>query len=236
VYHVRDRGTATMPATPHADDGSIQVHACHGPMREIEVLHDQLLALFDRHPDLEPSDVVVMIPDVERYAPCIEAIFGTAPPERAIPYTIADRSLRAERPLARAFLELLALPASRYDANRLLALLDVDAVRRRFGFGEAEVASVRRWVREAGVRWGVDAAARGALAKLGVDVVSVGNAERFDYSESILVARERGTDVRLLGEMIRCRHVVDQLDKSAAADASLILGADYRSLALGWAE
>lgn len=83
---------------------------------------------------------------------------------------------------------------------------------------------------------GIADSARGALAKLGVDVVAVGNAERFDYSESILVARERGTDVRLLAEMIRCRHVVDQLDKSAVADASLILGADYRSLALGWTE
>jgi LytR cell envelope-related transcriptional attenuator len=83
---------------------------------------------------------------------------------------------------------------------------------------------------------GIAESARGALVKLGIDVVAVGNAERFDYSESILVARERGTDVRLLGEVIGCRHVVDQLDKSAAADASLILGADYRRLALGWTE
>ena len=83
---------------------------------------------------------------------------------------------------------------------------------------------------------GIAETARTALAKMGVDVVAVGNAERFDYSESILVARERGTDVRLLGEMIRCRHVVDQLDKAASADASLILGADYKSLALGWPE
>lgn len=83
---------------------------------------------------------------------------------------------------------------------------------------------------------GIAESARAALSKLGVDVVAVGNAERFDYSETILVARERGTDVRLLGEMIRCPHVVDQLDKGAAADASLILGADYKSLALGWTE
>jgi hypothetical protein len=83
---------------------------------------------------------------------------------------------------------------------------------------------------------GIAESARSALVKLGVDVVAVGNAERFDYSESILVARERGTDVRLLGDMIGCRHVVDQLDKSASADASLILGADYRKLALGWSE
>ena len=83
---------------------------------------------------------------------------------------------------------------------------------------------------------GIAESARAALAKLGVDVIAVGNAERFDYSESILVARERGTDVRLLGEVIGCPHVIDQLDKNATADASLILGADYKSLALGWTE
>jgi hypothetical protein len=83
---------------------------------------------------------------------------------------------------------------------------------------------------------GIAESARAALAKLGVDVVAVGNAGRFDYSESILVARERGTDVRLLGDVIGCAHVVDQLDKNATADASLILGADYKSLALGWTE
>jgi LytR cell envelope-related transcriptional attenuator len=83
---------------------------------------------------------------------------------------------------------------------------------------------------------GIAESARAGLAKLGVDVVAVGNAERFDYSESILVARERGTDVRLLGDVIGCAHVVDQLDKDATADASLILGADYKRLALGWTE
>jgi hypothetical protein len=81
---------------------------------------------------------------------------------------------------------------------------------------------------------GIAESARVALSQLGVDVIAVGNAERFDYSECILVARERGTDVRLLGDVIGCAHVVDQLDKDATADASLILGADYRSLALGW--
>jgi exodeoxyribonuclease V gamma subunit len=163
MHHLRHRGTDEFPATPRADDGSVQVHACHGVMREVEILHDQLLALFDRDPTLSPSDVVVMTPDIEAYAPCIEAVFRTAPPERAIAYTIADRSVRAERPLVDAFLALLELPASRYDAHRLLALLDVDAIRRRFEFTETDVARARRWTREAGVRWGVDATARAAL-------------------------------------------------------------------------
>jgi exodeoxyribonuclease V gamma subunit len=163
IHATRDRGSLAGGAGAHADDGTIQVHACHGPMREVEILYDQLLGLFDRHPDLGPSDVVVMMPDVEAYAPCIDAVFATAPRERAIPYSIADRSLRAERPLVAAFLALLELPASRYDANRLLALLEVEAVRRRFGFTPTDAARARRWVREVGIRWGVDAAARADL-------------------------------------------------------------------------
>ncbi len=163
VFEVRQRGSAAFPATLREDDDSIQVHACHGPMREVEVLHDQLLALFDRHPSLAPADVVVMAPDIEAYAPWIEAVFGTAPPERRIPYSIADRSLRAERPLVDAFVALLELPDGRYDANRILALLDVDAVRRRFGFTATDVARARRWVRESGIRWGIDGAAKAVL-------------------------------------------------------------------------
>jgi exodeoxyribonuclease V gamma subunit len=163
IYAIEHRGSEKHPPTPRPDDATIQVHACHGPMREVEVLHDQLLAIFDRHPDLTPPDVVVMMPDVETYAPCIEAVFGTAPAERHIPYSIADRSLRAERPLVDAFLALLELPDTRYDANRLLALLDVQAIRRRFGFTETDVARAGRWVREAGIRWGVDGDGRAAL-------------------------------------------------------------------------
>lgn len=76
--------------------------------------------------------------------------------------------------------------------------------------------------------------AQAELARLGIEVLAVGNAERFDYRESILVARKRGGEVALLGEVIGCGHVVEQLDRSAGEDASLILGADYRTLKLGW--
>ncbi len=29
------------------DDTSLSIHACHSPMREVEVLHDKLLAMFE---------------------------------------------------------------------------------------------------------------------------------------------------------------------------------------------
>jgi len=80
---------------------------------------------------------------------------------------------------------------------------------------------------------GIARDAQEALARLGVQVISAGNADRFDYAESILVARKRGGEVRMLAERIGCRHVAEQLSESAAEDATLVLGADFAELKLG---
>ena len=138
-------------------DDSLQIHICHSPMREAEVLHDRLLGLFDAHSDLEPADVLVLAPELDVYGPAIEAVFDA---EGRIP--VQRSRLRAsESPSVRALLDLLALPRSRYGAEAVLAPLEAFAVRARFGIGEADLPAIRQWVRDAGIRWGVDAAHRG---------------------------------------------------------------------------
>ena len=57
-------------------DRSVQVHSCHGPARQIDVLREVLLGLLEDDPTLEPRDIVVMCPDIETYAPLIVADFG----------------------------------------------------------------------------------------------------------------------------------------------------------------
>ncbi|MDF2445432.1 MAG: Exodeoxyribonuclease subunit gamma [Moraxellaceae bacterium] len=143
--------------TVGADDDSVQVHVCHSALREMEVLHDQLLMLFSKHPDLMPDDVLVMCSDIQRYAPLADAVFGTRQAPEAIPYTIADRRLEAEQPLLRRFSELLALPGSRFEAERVLALLEEPALRARFELAESDIPLVRRWCEELHLRWGRDA-------------------------------------------------------------------------------
>ena len=142
------------------DDKSLQVHICHSAMREIEVLHDQLLALFERDSSLTPADIVVLMPDIEHYIPYIEAVFGRGSQDQTraphIPFAIADRSLRDAAPLAQALLELLTLPQCRFAADWMMALLDVPAIARRFEIDAADLPTIHRWIAEMGIHWGRD--------------------------------------------------------------------------------
>ena len=140
-------------------DHSIAVHVCHGPMREVEVLHDQLVALFDGDATLEPQHVIVMTPAIDAFAPVIDAVFGGAgrPP---IPYRIADRSARARHTVVDAFVRTLELLRGRLPASAVVDLLALDPVRMRFDIAPDQLPRVRRWVAEAGIRWGADGAQR----------------------------------------------------------------------------
>ena len=147
-------------------DESIRIHSCHGPMREIEVLHDQLLDLFERDPTLEPHDVVVMTPDIDAYAPVIQAVFERRPGEPgAIPFHVADRGVRATHPVVDAFEDTLDVLAGRFPASAVIDLLSATPVREKLGIEAEEIDTVRRWVVDSGIRWGVDAEHRAELGQ-----------------------------------------------------------------------
>jgi exodeoxyribonuclease V gamma subunit len=163
----RDRGRpgGEWPALP-ADvlDSSIQVHVCHGPARQVEVLRDVLLAVLDDNPDLEPRDVLVMTPDVETYAPLVMAAFGSEPrldgdPPR-LPVRIADRTLRRTNFVADTLLAVLDAVDSRLEASRVLDLLGREPIAARFGLAASDLETIQGWVIRSGIRWGMDAAHR----------------------------------------------------------------------------
>ncbi|MGU3843077.1 exodeoxyribonuclease V subunit gamma, partial [Vibrio diabolicus] len=138
-------------------DKSLSLHACHSPMREVEVLHDQLLAMFDADPTLKPRDIIVMVADINAYSPAIQAVFGNAPGERFIPYSISDRTADQESPILAAFMQLVNLPNTRCLASELLELLETPAILKRFELSEDDFLQAKQWVEESGIRWGLDA-------------------------------------------------------------------------------
>lgn len=146
-------------------DNSVVFHNAHSPQREVEILHDQLLAAFNSNPQLRPRDVIVMVPDVDTYAPHIQAVFGRYPSSsrRYIPFTISDQGQRHRQPVLIALDTLMALPESRFGVSEIISLLEVPAVRSRFGIAEGDLPLVRQWVDGANIRWGLHSEHRSSL-------------------------------------------------------------------------
>lgn len=150
--YLHSRGKRTLDP----DDRSVTFHECHSPQREVEVLHDRLLAMLDADADLTPRDIIVMVADIDSYSPFIQSVFGNAAADRWLPFAISDRRASQVHPALQAFTDLLSLPDSRFMAEDVLALLEVPALAARFAINEEGLRYLRLWVSESGVRWGID--------------------------------------------------------------------------------
>ncbi|MBS3804184.1 MAG: exodeoxyribonuclease V subunit gamma [Oleiphilaceae bacterium] len=150
---------------PVIRDDSVAFHSAHSPQREVEILHDQLLAAFSNDHSLKPQDVIVMVPDINAYAPQIQAVFGqlATDDDRFIPFTISDQGQRHQVPVLVALEKLLTLPESRLAVSDVLDLLEVPALRQRFGLTEEDLPQLHEWIQGANVRWGLSAGQREAL-------------------------------------------------------------------------
>jgi exodeoxyribonuclease V gamma subunit len=143
-------------------DDSLQFHACHTPLREVQTLHDTLLAMFEKHNDLQPRNVAVMMPDVAAYRPAIEAVFGGIDRHdpRFILFNLGNGAATVVHPVVDLFLKLLDAPTSRWEAGDLLDVLAASGVMRCFELDADALERLTRRVRDAGVRWGEDERAR----------------------------------------------------------------------------
>jgi exodeoxyribonuclease V gamma subunit len=150
------RPDGTMTLDP--GDQSVTVHACHGRARQVEVLRDAVLAALQDDPGLEPRDVVVMCPDIEAFAPLIQATFGPAAEsdDGDLRLRLADRSLRQTNGVLAVLARLLELAGGRLTASEVLDFADREPVRRRFRLRDDDLTLIGRWVRDTGIRWGLD--------------------------------------------------------------------------------
>ncbi|VAX76570.1 RecBCD enzyme subunit RecC [Serratia symbiotica] len=138
------------------EDRSLSLHICHSQQREVEVLHNQLLNMLAEDPELTPRDIIVMAPDINSYTPYIQAVFGNAPANCYLAFSISDYKARPESPEPQAFISLLDLAQSRFTAEEVLTLLEVPSLAARFGITGEGLRLLRDWVGESGVRWGLD--------------------------------------------------------------------------------
>ncbi len=173
LLHQIQRGILSLdPENPlPGPDPSLQLHICHSPLRECQVLHDRLLTILDEDQSLRPEDILVMIPEIGRYAPYIEAVFGKAENELRpfIPWNLSDIAIAEEHPLVEVFLRILRLPESRFTLSEVLSLLDLPELAQRFELDAEACDCIRELTRTANVRWAIDAEHKKSIKLPGIE-------------------------------------------------------------------
>lgn len=161
------RNDAWPPEPANFTDRTVQVHSCHGPARQVEVLRECLLGLFAADHTLEPRDVLIMCPEVEAYAPLVRAAFGqkmvgsvesvgdSAHPAHLLRVRLADRGRAVTNPMLAVIAVLLELADGRVTVTQVLDLAASETVRRRCYFDDDDIERLREWAAESGARWGI---------------------------------------------------------------------------------
>lgn len=201
-------------------DNSIVVTSCHSALREVQGLHDWLLHQFNQDASLTPKDVLVMCPQVEHYAPYIDAVFSRSWQEMGddvppLPCSIADRVSKDSEPLVAAFLELLQLPDSRFQVSKIISLLRLPALQVKFDLSLNDIEKITQWLEHAAIHWGLDGEHKQDILKLsqenhvftwhyGLSRLLLGFAfgdESHIFQDKLLLPDIEGNDALLLGKL-----------------------------------
>ncbi len=217
------------------DDASIQLHSCHSPMREIEVLHDRILFMLEQDKNLKPHDIIVMTPDINTYSPFIKAVFDSPENEnRKIPFSISDVSLLSGNSIINTFLSLIDISRGRFGVTEVIPILESPAVRKKFSFSETDFSLIKSWLEKTRIRWGIDSKNRSNLGlpptdentwQSGLDRLLLGYAmpgQGRDMFEGILPFDDiEGSGAQTLGRFIRFTEALFSLSKTFSTAKTL---------------
>ncbi|MDT8445375.1 MAG: exodeoxyribonuclease V subunit gamma [bacterium] len=143
-------------------DQSLEIFLCPSALREMETAKNRILAALQEDPELELRDVLVLISDLETYAPLIPQVFEREP---KLAYSLADQPLETQSPLIAALLGLLRSPQNRWGRSEVLDWLRIESVQRRFKLEPDAAEWAEALFSRAGVRWGRDGTHRASLAQ-----------------------------------------------------------------------
>lgn len=133
-------------------DELFQIHSCHSPKREVEVLKDELLTFLENNSELKPEEILIMVPDMNEYAPLIKSIFSFNEGEPSIP-VYAPKSYQDEHQLT--LIALLNLLSGSFKITSFIEFLELEPIRQRFAFSEDDLTFIRNQVMELHIHHGM---------------------------------------------------------------------------------
>ncbi len=199
------------------DDRTIRIHNCHDPLREVEILHDQLLQIMDEtQGDVQPRNIIVMAPDITQYETAIRMVFGHPKSPFIHNYNIADRTLETGSKVCETLLKIFKLTRSRFTANDVFEILKRPEIFAHFSLSDEDLEKITGWIRETHIHWGIDEKMHESVTgipfpeytwKQGFEKLLLGmalypNKENFDAFEVLPVDLVESGNGEILGQFI----------------------------------
>ncbi len=210
-------------------DNSLSINSCHSPLREVQVLHDRLLDMIKADDTIKPRDILVMCPNIEDYALYIDSVFTCGFEDKKLPFSIADRTLLDSEPLAAIFIDLLQLPESNFEVNKILDYIEVPAIQQKFHITQEQLETIRYWLKESCIHnsndnktfswsWGLRRLMLG---------FAYNDSEQIINDELLTVPVIEGAEVVELGSLYELLELLDHYTKELKQDRTLEQWADY---------
>lgn len=154
------------PETPFSlEDSSIEIHLAQNRSREVEILKDNILRTFSENPELKPHEICVMAPDINLYAPQIEAVFSRT--DFPLEFQLIDIKSSSQgtfsESLIEAFLLLLEVGEKSFEAPQVLELFEHPAFKRKVRWNQEDLSQIEKWITLTNTHWGFDAQERNRL-------------------------------------------------------------------------
>lgn len=143
----------------HADDRSIQIHACHSSLRQLEVLREQLIDWFAADAARQPADVLVLVPNLPDIVPLIRSVFAPHNDSgKYIPIHVTGIASTDAEQLWQAVAGRFMLLDERFSIEDLADWLALEGVQQAYALSREDVQRLTDLLVQAGFRRGFDAA------------------------------------------------------------------------------
>jgi len=137
-------------------DNSIEIHVCCSLQTEVQILHDNLLHIFNNNPDIFPHDVIVKSININIYLPFIKKIFNSVKKNKYIPFIIINKKINTDNLIFDSFFKLLNLFKCNFFHEEIFYFLRLPFIYKKFLLSQEEVVWLDNWTKKSNIKWGID--------------------------------------------------------------------------------
>ncbi|NIH41268.1 MAG: hypothetical protein G8D27_01825 [Buchnera aphidicola (Periphyllus aceris)] len=138
------------------NDNSISIHECQNRLREIEILHDNILNVLNKNKNLKPKNIIVKTKNIQKYIPYINSVFKSEIKKNNIPYLIYEKIFDKNNPILYMFNKILSLQKNKFKSTKILNFLNFNFIAKKFSIKTKEIKTIKKWIIDTNICWGIN--------------------------------------------------------------------------------